>query len=97
MEKKGEIVRIEKVEDAIDFGGDSYLPPPPNLTPTQEKKLWRKIDLRLLPILTLMYLCSFLDRGTFLYLCLDISNILKTDQAISVSNSTERNYVLLHL
>lgn len=36
---------------------------PPTLTPEQEKKLWRKIDMRILPILTLMYLCSFMDRG----------------------------------
>ncbi|KAG1728768.1 MFS general substrate transporter [Suillus lakei] len=35
----------------------------PVLTPEQEKKLWRKIDLRLMPILSLMYLLAFLDRG----------------------------------
>lgn len=59
---------IETVSSAgsaheIDFGGDSRLPPPPKLTPEQEKKLYRKVDLWLMPILTLMYLCSFLDRG----------------------------------
>ncbi|KAF8626575.1 hypothetical protein AX15_004798 [Amanita polypyramis BW_CC] len=48
---------------AIDFGGESTLPPPPQLTPEQERRLWRKIDLRLMPILSLMYLMSFLDRG----------------------------------
>ncbi|KAG7443263.1 MFS general substrate transporter [Guyanagaster necrorhizus] len=49
---------------AIDnFGDDATLPPPPALTEEQEKKLWRKIDLRLMPILSLMYLFSFLDRG----------------------------------
>lgn len=37
--------------------------PPPTLTAEQEKKLWRKVDMRILPILTLMYLCSFMDRG----------------------------------
>ena len=47
----------------IDFGGDSKLPPPPKLTPEQERKLYRKVDLWLMPILTLMYLFSFLDRG----------------------------------
>ncbi|KAJ7915251.1 MFS general substrate transporter [Mycena leptocephala] len=41
----------------------STLPPPPILSAEQERKLWRKIDLRLMPILTLMYLMSFLDRG----------------------------------
>ncbi|KAH9029003.1 MFS general substrate transporter [Lactarius pseudohatsudake] len=47
----------------LDFGGDSQLPPPPTLTPEQEKALYRKIDLRLMPILASMYLLSFLDRG----------------------------------
>ncbi|KAF5328441.1 hypothetical protein D9619_013250 [Psilocybe cf. subviscida] len=50
-------------EEVIDFGGELSLPPPPTLTPEQEKKLWRKVDLRLMPILSLMYLFSFLDRG----------------------------------
>ncbi|KAF9558966.1 MFS general substrate transporter [Agrocybe pediades] len=49
--------------EAIDFGGDSSLPPPPTLTAEQERKLWRKVDLRLMPILSLMYLLSFMDRG----------------------------------
>ena len=30
----------------LDFGGDSELPPPPALTPEQERALYRKIDLR---------------------------------------------------
>lgn len=51
------------VEEVVDFGGESLLPPPPKLTPEQEKKLYRKIDLRLMPILSLMYLGAFLDRG----------------------------------
>ncbi|KAK0497867.1 MFS general substrate transporter [Armillaria luteobubalina] len=63
--------RSELVENAKDgavqlidnFGGEATLPPPPVLTEEQEKKLWRKIDLRLMPILSLMYLFSFLDRG----------------------------------
>ncbi|KAH9919549.1 MFS general substrate transporter [Fomitopsis serialis] len=36
---------------------------PPALTVEEERKLWRKVDLRIVPILTVMYLCSFLDRG----------------------------------
>ncbi|KAJ7770357.1 MFS general substrate transporter, partial [Mycena olivaceomarginata] len=32
------------------------------LTAEEERKLWRKIDLRLMPILSLMYLASFIDR-----------------------------------
>ncbi|KIJ14032.1 hypothetical protein PAXINDRAFT_116542 [Paxillus involutus ATCC 200175] len=35
----------------------------PAITAAQETKLWRKIDLRLLPMITLMYLLSFMDRG----------------------------------
>lgn len=50
-------------EEDLDFGGDSTLPPPPTLSTEEERKLWRKIDLRLMPILSLMYLLSFLDRG----------------------------------
>ena len=49
--------------EAINFGGEDHLPPPPRLTEAEEKKLWRKIDLKLLPILTLLYLLSFIDRG----------------------------------
>ncbi|KAJ7693398.1 MFS general substrate transporter [Mycena rosella] len=51
-------------DNSFDFGGESSLPPPPSLTAEEERKLWRKIDLRLMPILSLMYLLSFLDRGT---------------------------------
>lgn len=50
-------------EDDVDFGGERSLPPPPTLTPEQESRLWRKVDLRLMPILTLMYLFSYMDRG----------------------------------
>ena len=39
--------------------------PPMQLTPEEERRIYRKIDLRLLPILTIMYLASYLDRGTF--------------------------------
>ncbi|KAL6302244.1 MFS general substrate transporter [Sparassis latifolia] len=53
--KKGQVEAIER--DAP----DDDTPPP--LTPEQERRLWRKVDMHLLPILTIMYLCSFLDRG----------------------------------
>lgn len=36
---------------------------PPTLTPEEEAKIWRKIDVRLIPILALLYLFCFLDRG----------------------------------
>ena len=36
---------------------------PPALTPEEEARAWRKIDIRLMPILASLYLFSFLDRG----------------------------------
>ncbi|KAJ7105400.1 MFS general substrate transporter [Mycena crocata] len=57
--------KITNDSEHVDFGGESSLPPPPTLTAEQERKLWQKIDLRLMPILSLMYLLSFLDRGSF--------------------------------
>jgi hypothetical protein len=38
--------------------------PPRALSPKDEKRLWRKVDLRLMPILSAMYLLAFMDRGT---------------------------------
>ncbi len=64
--EKAEVEAIEyRIEDdgAKRADGEEVLPIPPALTPEEEKKLWRKVDRRILPILTIMYLCSFLDRG----------------------------------
>ena len=36
---------------------------PPVLTRKEQKQLWRKVDLRLMPVVVVMYLCSFLDRA----------------------------------
>jgi len=55
--------QLEKATDDYDFGGESQLPPPPILTEAEERQLYKKIDLRLMPILCVMYLMSFLDRG----------------------------------
>jgi len=49
------------------FRGEDNLPPPPQLSEAEEKKLWRKVDLRLLPILTLLYLVSFIDKGDIFF------------------------------
>lgn len=35
----------------------------PALTAEEEKRLWRKVDMRLIPISVLLYLMSYLDRG----------------------------------
>ncbi|EIW53158.1 MFS general substrate transporter [Trametes versicolor FP-101664 SS1] len=43
--------------------GEDGLPPPPAYTAEEERRLWRKIDMRIIPIATLMYLVSYLDRG----------------------------------
>ena len=61
--EKSKDVAVQLVDN---FGGEATLPPPLALTDEQEKKLWRKIDLRLMPILSLMYLFSFLDRGSLM-------------------------------
>lgn len=61
-EKEADTV-VETISAPVDFGGDLALPPPPDLTPEQERDLWWRIDMRLIPILSLMYLMSFLDRG----------------------------------
>jgi hypothetical protein len=37
---------------------------PPTLTPKEEARAWRKVDIRLIPIVALLYLFSFMDRGT---------------------------------
>jgi hypothetical protein len=42
--------------------GDQTLPEPPQLTLEEQEKLWSKLDMRLLPILSLMYLMSYMDR-----------------------------------
>ncbi|KAI0672087.1 MFS general substrate transporter [Trametes maxima] len=39
------------------------LPLPPVLTAEEERRLWRKIDVRLIPIATILYLVSYVDRG----------------------------------
>jgi len=52
------------------FGGEDTLPPPPQLSEAEENKLWRKVDLRLLPILTLLFLVCYIDGGNFFFVWL---------------------------
>ncbi|KAF8458761.1 MFS general substrate transporter [Gautieria morchelliformis] len=49
--------------DTVEFDREGGLPPAPplELTLDQERKLYRKIDLRLMPILILMYIVSAMD------------------------------------
>ncbi|KAI6045450.1 MFS general substrate transporter [Pisolithus marmoratus] len=51
---------LRHVSDAQESGQVS-------LGPERERKLWRKIDLHLMPIFTLIYLFSFMDRGDLMY------------------------------
>jgi hypothetical protein len=68
IEQEKDELSTSHVEDAMaapqisrDIG--MGLPPAPELSASEEARLWRKIDRRLLPMLTLMYLVSFMDRG----------------------------------
>nr|VWP02019.1 Hyaluronate lyase (EC (Hyaluronidase) (HYase) [Ganoderma boninense] len=62
-EEKETSESLKSGQKGFAYGGDDALPPPPTLSAEEERRLWRKVDMRLMPILTLMYLCSFLDRG----------------------------------
>lgn len=42
---------------------DDVPPSPPVLSPEEQRRVWRKIDKRILPVLSLMYMCCYLDRG----------------------------------
>ncbi|KIJ64854.1 hypothetical protein HYDPIDRAFT_132016 [Hydnomerulius pinastri MD-312] len=64
-------------------------PSVPTLTPEQEARLWRRIDLRLMPIITLMYLLSFMDRGCALNV---IAGNAKLDGLTTQLNLTGNKY-----
>ena len=49
--------------EAVSYAQDSDPQAVPDLTQQEEQRLWRKVDMRLMPIMTVMYLCSFVDRG----------------------------------
>ncbi|KAI0634510.1 MFS general substrate transporter [Trametes polyzona] len=53
---------VEVVTPSCETDSDG-LPPPPLLSPEEERRLWRKIDMRLIPIATVLYLVSYVDRG----------------------------------
>lgn len=67
-EKSSEIsgkYEVQEIEcsESIDIEAPASAPPVLMLTPAEEDKLYRKIDLRIMPMLVIMYTCSFLDRG----------------------------------
>ncbi|KAI0332181.1 MFS general substrate transporter [Cubamyces sp. BRFM 1775] len=55
---------LDTVTEASEDCQADTLPPPPILSAEEERRLWRKIDKRLIPISTLLYLVSYLDRGS---------------------------------
>ena len=71
--------------------------PPLVLTPAEEKRLYRKIDWRLMPILTLLQLSSFLDRCTCcaiycrIPLTREIANIGKGSARVTSSSKLIEN------
>ncbi|KZT63324.1 MFS general substrate transporter [Daedalea quercina L-15889] len=62
-EEKDDTVAVENVEDQGQEEEAMEEARPSTLTTEQEKKMWRKVDMRILPILTVMYLCAFMDKG----------------------------------
>lgn len=62
MDEHGVNEKLDNVSDDIDLG-ESSLPSPPTLTPEEERRLYRKIDLRLIPILALIYLLDSMDKN----------------------------------
>jgi hypothetical protein len=56
--EKQEIVEYNDIEHSIDNENAGYIPP----SPEELKAVIWKLDLRIIPFLGLLYLCSFLDR-----------------------------------
>lgn len=61
--RDGSLVDKGTLEAEIDRASSADDDTPRALSPEEEKRLWRKVDLRLMPILSLIYLLSFMDRG----------------------------------
>ena len=58
-------VSIARIENTIESKTTDYaLPLPPVLSQEEQQQLWRKVDRRILPILSAMYMCCYLDRGS---------------------------------
>jgi len=57
----------EDPEKRLDFDDNSHnIPSPtvgPSVNPALEKRVWRKLDMWVLPVVTMFYLLSFLDRS----------------------------------
>ena len=53
----------DKCKAAVEVMMEDRDPVPPVLSEEEERRLWRKIDWHIMPIVTVMYLCSFVDRS----------------------------------
>lgn len=62
-DKVSEDTDLPATIDKTTHGGEESLPPPPVLTPEHERRLWRRIDWRFVPIMTMLCSASFLDRS----------------------------------
>ncbi|KAI9068183.1 MFS general substrate transporter [Trametes sanguinea] len=62
-EEKGEVDLIEVLPVSSDGLHHAAILTPPVLTPEEEKRLWRKIDMRLIPIAVALYLFNNLDKA----------------------------------
>ncbi len=65
---KEQVEHAEVQKESQEFVEDTHKPTSHELrklTAEQERALYRKIDFRLMPILTLLYLLSFMDKGAF--------------------------------
>ncbi|KAH9903171.1 MFS general substrate transporter [Cubamyces lactineus] len=58
-----DMVEIFDADSSETSKSDSALRSMPALTAEEERTLWRKVDMRLVPIATALYLVSYLDRG----------------------------------
>ncbi|KAI0356821.1 MFS general substrate transporter [Trametes cingulata] len=50
------------VETSSKDAADSQSEGVPTLTPSEERQMWRKVDMRLIPLVTIMYLVAFVDK-----------------------------------
>jgi hypothetical protein len=57
---------VDTLYGPTDVDSDSKPQAVPQLSPEKQKAIWRKVDYRLMPILSLVYLSAFLDRGDFI-------------------------------
>ena len=80
--EKGKVedtIQVFDAESSETSKADLALRLTPSLTAEEERSLWRKVDMRLVPIAAALYLVSYLDRGNIgLSVLLSLSSNLLT-------------------